>query len=106
MREVVIQSWCDECLAEGVKVVGEQIDVQRNGSVWSLDLCEAHSAPFREVDRIVALHGKKNPAKKWKPAAKANTGSSPHICDICGKAFSSPQGLNLHGYRVHREAAA
>lgn len=127
MREVVIQSWCDECLAEGKHTPAEPIDITWRNRDVSLDLCDTHAAPFHELDRLITEHGhtrKPKPVKNKKPAQPAPTPAVQHTpagtpssstqestdfvdddgnyrCPDCDRTFDRPQSLGAHRYRHH-----
>jgi hypothetical protein len=124
MREVVIQSWCDECAAAGEDVVGDPFDLPWQGRDYSLDLCEAHAGPFFEVQRLIDAYGQAGPRrgrpKKDAPAARAERREpspergkfSPdtltalrqdgtYQCPSCERAFANPQGLGSHRAKSH-----
>ena len=116
MREVVIQSWCDECAADGVRTAAEAIDIMWRNREVALDLCEEHALPLREMDRIIGTYGhtrKVGPKKKSKADASNGEGGkvSPshafllpdgnYQCPNCERTFQTPQGLGAHRSRNH-----
>lgn len=125
MREVVIQSWCDECLAHGDHTPAEPIDITWRNRDVSLDLCDTHAAPFHELDRLITEHGHTRKTKPAKPAKKPTTphpptpaqGAAPNStneestaflrddgnyhCPDCDRSFDRAQSLGAHRYRHH-----
>ena len=111
MREVVIQSWCDECAANGEDIQGEPIDIEWKGREYSLDLCDDHAQPFREVERLIAAYGyvAKKPSPKPKkhnntagteyPSFKTEDGI--YQCPDCARTSVTPQGLSAHRRNAH-----
>lgn len=131
MREVVIQSWCDECAAAGEDVVGDPFDLPWQGRDYSLDLCEAHAAPFVEVQRLIDTYGQAGPrpdrpkrsgrpkrdalvverAERREPSPEHGKFSPDSLaalqpdgtyqCPNCERAFANPQGLGSHRAKSH-----
>jgi hypothetical protein len=122
MREVVIQSWCDECAAAGEDVVGDPIDINWLGRDYSLDLCEEHGTAFAEVQRLIDAYGQAGPrrSKKDAPAARperrdpspehgkfspdsmaALQQDGTYQCPSCERTFTNPQGLGSHRAKSH-----
>jgi len=117
MREVVIQSWCDECIANDDHVSGEAIDITWRNRDVSLDLCDKHSEPFHEVDRLVAAYGHSKKAVKKKqvtervehtpegkvprPSDVYRRADGTYKCPDCDRVLDSPQGLGSHRYKSH-----
>lgn len=117
MREVVIQSWCDECITNGDQVAGIAFDISWRNRDVSLDLCEKHASPVYEVDRLVAAYGhsKKSGTKKKLTLSKTEsapegkrspsdaylTADGEYQCPSCDRVFNNPQGLGSHRYKQH-----
>ena len=123
MREVIIQSWCDECLAHGTNTPAEPIDITWRNRDVSLDLCDEHAAPFHEIDRMIADYGHPQKKKQRKPknnstapsliapdaAPSSTTATSEHFltddgtyhCPDCERTFARAQALGSHRNRIH-----
>jgi len=101
--EVVIQTWCDICMAEELKTTGEPYRI--NGS--RVDLCTEHAGPITTALGLVEKYGwiDKSPAKAAKAPSQALEASraAPGTlrCPECGKHYKGPQGLGSHRRRAH-----
>lgn len=104
MREVVIQSWCDVCAAEGKETAGSPFDLSWGDKQFAVDLCADHAKPVHEVERILTAHGqpirpkgKPYPITRGrKPPIVERSASGLWECPECGKPCSSAQGLGAH----------
>lgn len=100
--EVVIQTWCDICLVEEAKTLGEPYRI--NGS--RVDLCTDHAGPITTALGLVEKYGwiDKSPAQAAKAPAQALEASraAPGMarCPDCGKSYKA-HGLALHRRRAH-----
>jgi hypothetical protein len=114
MREVVIQSWCDECASTDTSTIGEAIDIHWNGRDYSLDLCEKHAAPFHDVDRLISTYAHpqgKRPAPKKVSGQAHSSGSGKsavhrlpngyYQCPECERTFNNAQGWGSHRRQTH-----
>jgi hypothetical protein len=115
MREVIIQSWCDECAAEGTNTIAKPIDITWRNREICLDLCDQHATPFTEVERLIATYGtvKKNTKrqlaapKTFKPMGTAGlvelsyTEEGWPICPECEFQAKNIQGLSAHRRTRH-----
>jgi len=114
MREVVIQSWCDECAALNEDVIGEPIDINWKGREYSLDLCEEHAAPFDEVHRLIVTYGHVTSSRPKTTTTKSNGNTSrknpsdayltpdgQYQCPECERVIGNAQGLGAHRTKAH-----
>ena len=116
MREVVIQSWCDECAANGFDVQGDPIDIEWKGREYSFDLCEEHAGPFREVEQLLTTHGHVTKKTKTKTKKHSNVGGTEYEsyrtddgafqCPECTRTSPTAQGLSAHRRYAHEVRAA
>jgi rubrerythrin len=116
MRKVVIESWCDECAAENIENRGEPIDITWRNREVALDLCEKHTEPFREVERLIETYGhqrKRTTQPRVQPTTTAPSGRSKvlptvnakgektWVCPTCGFIAKNAQGLGAHRRTRH-----
>jgi uncharacterized C2H2 Zn-finger protein len=94
-RELVIQSWCDVCLAADTKTAVTVSEVVRLGTAAAvqLDLCADHAAPVVAV-RELLTYGTP-PDDTPPPAARDDT------CPICGRNYLNRGSLTAHVRQVH-----
>lgn len=118
-KEIVI--WCEVDLADDKRVVGKEYELTVDGTTVTIDLCdECHERHLAPVKAFLSEFGQpvtkvRGPYKKAKRSDSEVSDSSPkytanengeYVCDDCGRAFSTPQGIGRHRVSHNPDALA
>lgn len=99
-QELVINTWCDVCAADGQREPGEPVTVSIDGHPPRLlDLCErdrkTYVAPLAELLESLGRRVDGKPARR-PVAPSAVTGSGDATCIICGHPAPNASALGGH----------
>lgn len=79
---------CDPCFEHEQLAKGEEIPWSLNGTDGTLVLCQEHLLQYAEM--FVFEH-----------KVEDKTTVAEYVCELDGRTFEKPQGLNMHKMRAH-----